>query len=116
MLVLPGRLLSPHLTNARMFHTYTDWIVNTGLNLALLRKSPRVQQCLNNRAAVTRQVDATSTPNREEVSAERGGLGKATDNIFTVKLQGAEIVSTGSFLLFIISVRGYLPCVPCCSI
>lgn len=82
-----------------MFHTYTGWIINTGLDLAPLRKSPRVQQCLNNTAAVTRQAAATHAPNTDEVSAEKRALGEATNAMFYSETQGAEIVSIGSFLL-----------------
>lgn len=88
---------------------YTDWIINTELDLAPLRKSLRVQQSLNNSAAVTRQADATHAPNTDEVSVEKKALGEATNNIFTEERQGAEFVSIGSFLLFV-------HCVLCSSI
>lgn len=83
------------------FHTYIKWIINTELDLAPLRKSPRVQHCLNSSAAVIRQADATHAPNRDKVSMENRALGKDTDNIFTEERQGAEIVSIGSVLLFV---------------
>ncbi|KAA8581424.1 hypothetical protein FQN60_003005 [Etheostoma spectabile] len=73
------------------FHTYADWIINTELDLAPLRKSLRVQQSLNNSAAVIRQADATRAPNRDEVSVEKRAIGEATNNIFTEEHQGAEI-------------------------
>lgn len=88
---------------------YTDWIINTELDLAPLRKSLRVQQSLNNSAAVTRQADATHAPNTDEVSVEKKALGEATNNIFSEERQGAEFVSIGSFLLFV-------HCVLCSSI
>ena len=81
-------------------HTCAAWIINTELDLVPLRKSHRVQQCLNNSAAVTGQADATQASNRDEVRVEKTALGKATNNIFTEQCQGAECVSSGSFLLF----------------
>ena len=88
-------------THTVKFHTYAEWIINTELDLAPLRKSPRVQHCLNSSAAVTRQADATHAPNSDEVNVEKRASGDATDNIFTEERQGAEIVSIGFALLFV---------------
>lgn len=101
----PGRRLSlcPKSTQTHTvkFHTYAEWIINTELDPAPLRKSPRVQHCLNSGAAVTRQADATHAPNSDEVNVEKRASGDATDNIFTDECQGAEIVSIGFVLLFV---------------
>lgn len=74
-------------THTVKFHTFTGWIINLELDLAPVRKSPRVQQCLNNNAAVTRQTDATRAPSRNEVSVAKTTLDEAE------KFQGAERIA-----------------------
>lgn len=91
-------------THKVKFHTYTEWIINTELDLAPLRKSPRVQQCLNSSAAVTRQADATRATNRAEVGVEKRASGAASNSVFIEECQGAAIVSIGAVLLFVLSV------------
>lgn len=101
----PGRRLplcpTSTQTHVVKFHTYTGRIINTELDLAPLRKSLRVQQCLNSGAAAKRQADATHTPNRDKVSVEKTASGEATDSIFRERWQGAEIVSIRFFLPFV---------------
>lgn len=81
---LPLELTHTHTrTHTVQFHTFTGWIINLELDLAPVRKSPRVQQCFNNNAAVTRQTDAARAPSRNEVSVAKTTLDEAE------KFQGA---------------------------
>lgn len=83
---LPLELIHTHKHTVK-FHTFTGWIINLELDLAPVRKSPRVQQCLNNNAAVTRQTDAARAPSRNEVSVAKTTLDEAE------KFQGAERIA-----------------------
>lgn len=102
---LPGRLLSlcptSAQTHSKISHVHrVDHKHRAGLGpFREVTQSSAV--CLNSSAAaVTRQADATHAPSGDEVSAENRARGEATNNIFTEKRQGAEIVSIGSVLLF----------------